>query len=57
MIYSSIKTHYLSAESGDRLVRYDIIATDSDTYLVKVIDEQKARWLSLNHYYSLISFM
>jgi hypothetical protein len=38
MIYSSIKTHYLSAESGDRLVRYDIIATDSDD-LVKVIDE------------------
>ncbi|MEN0625824.1 hypothetical protein AAIG33_00115 [Phytobacter ursingii] len=42
MIYSSIQTHYLSAESGDRLVRYDIIATDSDTYLVKVIDEQKS---------------
>lgn len=42
MIYSSINTHYISAESGDRLVRYDIIATDSDTYLVKVIDEQKS---------------
>ncbi|MEH3414031.1 hypothetical protein [Phytobacter diazotrophicus] len=42
MIYSSIKTHYLSAESSDRLVRYDVIAIDADTYLVKVIDEQKS---------------
>lgn len=41
MIYSNIRTHYLTSNSNDRLVRYDVIEIDEDNYLVKVIDDEQ----------------
>lgn len=38
MIFSDVETHYISSNQDSRLVRYDIIKTDEDTYVVKVMD-------------------
>ncbi|MBQ0957026.1 hypothetical protein [Serratia symbiotica] len=40
MIYSNVKTHYISGDNNTRLVRYDVIEKNSDFFLVKVIEEQ-----------------
>ncbi|WP_414162034.1 hypothetical protein ACMGG9_07865 [Serratia sp. BNK-10] len=40
MIYSNVKTHYISCDTNTRLVRYDVIEINSDVFLVKVIEEQ-----------------
>jgi len=41
MIYSNVKTLYISSNTDSRLVRYDIIRLDEDTFKVKVVDEQQ----------------
>ena len=51
MIYSNIKTYYINSEDDLRVVRYDLIKIDNDTYQVKVIDEQQR---GINHPSSLV---
>lgn len=41
MIYSNIQTRYITSSKSGRLVRYDLIQTDSDTYVAKVWDDQQ----------------
>jgi len=41
MIYSDVKTFYISSKTDSRLVRYDVIKLDADTFTVKVVDEQQ----------------
>lgn len=41
MFYSHIETRYITSESNERLVRYDRIKIDNDTYVVKVWDDQQ----------------
>lgn len=41
MIYRNVETHYINSNTDARLVRYDVIKIDDDTYRVKVIDEQQ----------------
>ena len=50
MIFSDVETHYISSHQDSRLVRYDVIKTDDDTYVVKVIDN-KHQNRALPHYY------
>lgn len=40
MIFSDVETHYISSNQNSRLVRYDVIKTDDDTFVVKVIDNK-----------------
>jgi len=40
MIYSKIDTRYITSSSNERLVRYDRIKIDNDTYAVKIWDDQ-----------------
>ncbi|WP_210484162.1 hypothetical protein [Pantoea ananatis] len=41
MIYSNIQTRYITSTKNNRLVRYDLIVIDEDTYVVKVWDDQQ----------------
>ncbi|MEB6537476.1 hypothetical protein MXM81_00035 [Serratia plymuthica] len=41
MIFDDVQTWFISGADDKRLIRYDIIKIDSDTYLVKVFDEQQ----------------
>jgi len=40
MIYSA-QTYYISSETDARLIRYDVIKLNNDTYQVKVFDDQQ----------------
>ncbi|WP_208952085.1 hypothetical protein [Rahnella sp. ChDrAdgB13] len=42
MIYRNVETNYINSKTDSRLIRYDVIKIDNDTYHVKVIDEQQA---------------
>jgi len=41
MIYRNIETLYISGKHDSRLVRYDVIKIDADTFRVKVLDEKQ----------------
>lgn len=41
MIYSQIETRYITSSNDDRLVRYDSIRINADTFVVKVWDDQQ----------------
>lgn len=41
MIYSQIETRYITSSSKERLVRYDRVMINHDTYVVKVWDDQQ----------------
>lgn len=40
MIYA-VTTYYINSKTDANLMRYDVINLDSDTYLVKVFDNQQ----------------
>lgn len=40
MIYN-VKTYYINSITDDRLIRYDVIKLNDDTYQVKVFDDQQ----------------
>ncbi|MCK7419817.1 hypothetical protein [Enterobacter asburiae] len=40
MIYS-VKTYYVNSNTDARLIRYDVIKLNDDTYQVKVFDDQQ----------------
>lgn len=40
MIYSA-QTYYINSETDARFIRYDVIKLNSDTYQVKVFDDQQ----------------
>ncbi len=40
MIYN-VTTYYINSKSNSRLIRYDLIKLDDDTYHVKVFDDQQ----------------
>ena len=41
MIFPIVKSVYINSKTDSRLIRYDVIRTDPDTYLVKVFDNQQ----------------
>ncbi|CAH6019224.1 hypothetical protein AI3057V1_1454 [Citrobacter freundii] len=41
MIFPIVKTVYINSKTDSHLMRYDVITVDSDTYLVKVFDNQQ----------------
>lgn len=41
MIFPIVKSVYINSKTDSRLIRYDVIGTDPDTYLVKVFDNQQ----------------
>lgn len=41
MIYRNVETYYINSKTDTRVIRYDVIKIDDDTYRVKVIDEQQ----------------
>lgn len=41
MIYSDVETFYISSKTDSRLVRYDVIRLNEDTFNVRVVDEQQ----------------
>lgn len=41
VIYTNINTYYITSGKNSRLVRYDVIEMDSETYLVKIWDDQQ----------------
>ncbi len=41
MIHRDVVTLYISSKTDPRLIRYDVVKLDSDTYRVKVINEQQ----------------
>jgi hypothetical protein len=41
MVYSNVKTFYISSKTDPRPIRYDVITIDKDTIQVKVIDDQQ----------------
>ena len=40
MIYK-VDTYYINSKSDQRLIRYDVIKLDNDTYQVKVFEDQQ----------------
>ncbi|MEG2041056.1 MAG: hypothetical protein RR068_08115 [Hafnia sp.] len=40
MIFYDIKTLYITSEKSSRMVKYELIRSEGDVYLVKVFDEQ-----------------
>ncbi|HDR2623503.1 TPA: hypothetical protein QCI71_004445 [Enterobacter chuandaensis] len=40
MIYD-VKTYYINSKTNARLIRYDVIKLNDDTYQVKVFDDQQ----------------
>lgn len=40
MIYD-VKTYYINSKTDARLIRYDVIKLNDDTYKVKVFDDQQ----------------
>lgn len=40
MIYN-VETYYINSETDARLIRYDVIKINGDTYQVKVFDDQQ----------------
>ncbi len=40
MIYN-VKTYYINSKTDARLIRYDVIKLNDDTYQVKVFDDQQ----------------
>ncbi|ELY4559610.1 hypothetical protein ACP6PU_003664 [Cronobacter dublinensis] len=40
MIISDVETYYIYSNESTRLVRYDVIKTDADTFIVKVFDNE-----------------
>lgn|GEM_PF-549449 len=55
MIYSDIQTHYISSSQDKRLVRYDVICIDKDTYLVKVFDHRHFNRAMSDYYVEVAS--
>lgn len=41
MIFSEVETHYINSNTDSRLVRYDVIRIDDDTFVVNVFDVQQ----------------
>lgn len=39
MIFSNVVTHYINSNKDSRLVRYDVIKVDDDTFVVNVTHE------------------
>ncbi|EJB8473951.1 hypothetical protein MW376_004105 [Citrobacter freundii] len=54
MIFPIVKSVYINSKTDSRLIRYDVIRTDPDTYLVKVFDNQQ-RGISVPDLISQIS--
>lgn len=40
MIFSNVETYYISSNKNNRLVRYDVIKFDEDTFIVKAFDSE-----------------
>lgn len=55
MVYERVKTYYISGTGSDsRLIRYDVIFIDKDTYKVKIFDDQQ-RGISPPHSMVMLS--
>lgn len=40
MVMSEVETYYINSNDNSRLVRYDVIKIDDDSFVVKVFDNE-----------------
>lgn len=56
MIYGA-KTYYINSSKDPRVIRYDVITIDKDTYRVKVVDDQSRGISPPSHLVQLDEFL
>lgn len=56
MIFSDVVTHYINSNIDSRLVRYDVIKVDDDTFVVNVISPPHHGASPDNHSFEISTF-